>query len=102
MKPGPRRKENRLIFRGGGGWIRTSVGVSQQIYSLPPLATRAPLRDEPVTISLFSSAADLPAVDAVDCRSGATLSHEAPAEVGQGGAWFRRGRPTGASDPSPG
>src|SRR5215467_10940813 len=28
---------------GGGGWIRTSVGVSQQIYSLPPLATRAPL-----------------------------------------------------------
>lgn len=25
---------------GGGGWIRTSVGVSQQIYSLPPLATR--------------------------------------------------------------
>ena len=31
---------------GGGGWIRTSVGVSQQIYSLPPLATRAPLRGE--------------------------------------------------------
>ena len=31
---------------GGGGWIRTSVGVSQQIYSLPPLATRAPLRRE--------------------------------------------------------
>ena len=31
---------------GGGGWIRTSVGVSQQIYSLPPLATRAPLRAE--------------------------------------------------------
>ncbi len=29
---------------GGGGWIRTIVGVSQQIYSLPPLATRAPLR----------------------------------------------------------
>ena len=28
---------------GGGGWIRTNVGVSQQIYSLPPLATRAPL-----------------------------------------------------------
>ena len=23
---------------GGGGWIRTIVGVSQQIYSLPPLA----------------------------------------------------------------
>ena len=30
-------------FAGGGDWIRTSVGVSQQIYSLPPLATRAPL-----------------------------------------------------------
>jgi hypothetical protein len=29
---------------GGGGWIRTNVGVSQQIYSLPPLAARAPLR----------------------------------------------------------
>ena len=29
---------------GGGDWIRTSVGVSQQIYSLPPLATRAPLQ----------------------------------------------------------
>ena len=26
---------------GGQSWIRTSVGVSQQIYSLPPLATRA-------------------------------------------------------------
>ena len=33
-----------LLFTGGGDWIRTSVGVSQQIYSLPPLATRAPLR----------------------------------------------------------
>ena len=32
------------VLAGGGGWIRTSVGVSQQIYSLPPLATRAPLR----------------------------------------------------------
>ena len=31
---------------GGGGWIRTIVGVSQQIYSLPPLATRAPLHSE--------------------------------------------------------
>ena len=34
----------RLQALGGGGWIRTIVGVSQQIYSLPPLATRAPLR----------------------------------------------------------
>ena len=30
---------------GGEGWIRTNVGVSQQIYSLPPLATRAPPRE---------------------------------------------------------
>ena len=35
---------------GGGGWIRTNVGVSQQIYSLPPLTTRAPLRGEPQII----------------------------------------------------
>ena len=27
---------------GGWGWVRTNVGASQQIYSLPPLATRAP------------------------------------------------------------
>ena len=33
-----------LTQGGGGNWIRTSVGVSQQIYSLPPLATRASLR----------------------------------------------------------
>ena len=25
---------------GGSGWIRTTEGISQQIYSLPPLATR--------------------------------------------------------------
>ena len=34
----------RNLKSGGGDWIRTSVGVSQQIYSLPPLATRAPLQ----------------------------------------------------------
>jgi len=28
----------------GEDWIRTSVGLRQQIYSLPPLATRAPHR----------------------------------------------------------
>ena len=39
------------LLTGGGDWIRTSVGVSQQIYSLPPLATRAPLR----TISNYST-----------------------------------------------
>jgi hypothetical protein len=29
---------------GGGGWIRTNVGVRQRVYSPSPLATRAPLR----------------------------------------------------------
>ena len=29
---------------GGGRWIRTTEGVSQQIYSLPPLATWVSLR----------------------------------------------------------
>src|SRR5512140_877362 len=33
----------------GSGWIRTIVGVCQQIYSLPPLATRARYRDRPPT-----------------------------------------------------
>ncbi len=27
---------------GGQGWVRTNVGVSQKIYSLPPLTARAP------------------------------------------------------------
>ena len=30
-------------MNGGGGWIRTNVGVSQRVYSPSPLATRAPL-----------------------------------------------------------
>ena len=42
-----------LFFAGGGDWIRTSVGVSQQIYSLPPLATRAPLLSESGIMPLF-------------------------------------------------
>ena len=33
---------------GGGRWIRTTEGVSQQIYSLPPLAAWVSLRSEPV------------------------------------------------------
>src|SRR5204863_5233931 len=33
-------EETRAALNGGGrSWIRTSEGVSQQIYSLPPLAT---------------------------------------------------------------
>ena len=31
---------------GGPGWIRTSEGVSQQIYSLPRLATSVPTHDD--------------------------------------------------------
>ena len=46
---------NLPAFSGGGGWIRTSVGVSQQIYSLPPLATRAPLLSEPSIMPDFSA-----------------------------------------------
>jgi hypothetical protein len=30
--------------RGGGGWIRTNVGIRQRFYRPPPLASRAPLR----------------------------------------------------------
>ena len=44
----PRKNTFRL---GGGGWIRTSVLVRGQIYSLLPLTTRPPLRGEPQTIS---------------------------------------------------
>ena len=40
-------------FAGGGDWIRTSVGVSQQIYSLPPLATRAPLQKRVLDYAIF-------------------------------------------------
>jgi hypothetical protein len=29
---------------GGRGWIRTTVGVSQRVYSASPLAARAPVR----------------------------------------------------------
>ena len=39
-----------LAAAGGGGWIRTSVLVRGQIYSLLPLTTRPPLRREPQTI----------------------------------------------------
>ena len=38
VRPPPNKR------RGGSWWIRTTVGVSQQIYSLPPLATRASFR----------------------------------------------------------
>ena len=44
------------VVLGGGGWIRTNVGVSQQIYSLPPLATRAPLRTKPSIMDFLKAA----------------------------------------------
>ena len=34
-----------LLGAGGGRWIRTTEGVSQQIYSLPPLAAWVSLQD---------------------------------------------------------
>ena len=33
------RHTTMFCVNGGRSWIRTSEGVSQQIYSLPPLAT---------------------------------------------------------------
>src|SRR5215475_10645808 len=32
------------LGNGGRGWIRTTVGVSQRVYSASPLAARAPVR----------------------------------------------------------
>jgi hypothetical protein len=34
------------VAKYGQGWIRTSEGVSQQIYSLPRLAASVPTRNE--------------------------------------------------------
>ncbi len=39
-------KENQFKSNHGGSWIRTNVGVSQRVYSPPPLATRASHRVE--------------------------------------------------------
>ena len=36
-----KKKQAKLVF-GGQGWIRTIVLIREQIYSLPPLATRPP------------------------------------------------------------
>ena len=38
---------NSSIINGGEGWIRTSVLVRGQIYSLLPLTTRPPLHNKP-------------------------------------------------------
>jgi hypothetical protein len=39
------------FYGGGGGWIRTSVLVRGQIYSLLPLTTRPPHLGEPQIIA---------------------------------------------------
>jgi hypothetical protein len=38
-------RTNSLVTMGGPGRIRTSVGVSRQIYSLLPLSARAPTHE---------------------------------------------------------
>ncbi len=43
----PRIRNEKQNFVGGGRWIRTTEGMSQQIYSLPPLAAWVSLRTEP-------------------------------------------------------
>ena len=45
---------------GGEGWIRTSVLVRGQIYSLLPLTTRPPLLGEPRIMPAFYAACHLP------------------------------------------
>ena len=49
-------------MHGGPGWIRTSEGVSQQIYSLPRLSTSVPthiLLPEAAAGALYATAAGL-------------------------------------------
>ena len=53
------RSDNRSDFAGGEGWIRTSVLVRGQIYSLLPLTTRPPLR-RTAEYSMNRPAADHP------------------------------------------
>ena len=53
---------HRSVLLGGPGWIRTSEGVSQQIYSLPRLSTSVPthiLLPEAAAGALYATAAGL-------------------------------------------
>ena len=59
---------------GGGGWIRTIVGFRQQIYSLPPLATRAPLRSPQLAVGLEPTTCGLQIRCATDCATPAQAS----------------------------
>ena len=42
--------------RGGGGWIRTSVGIAKRIYSPSPLTTRTPLQNRSGARASFAKA----------------------------------------------
>ena len=76
-------------YSGGGGWIRTNVGVSQQIYSLPPLATRAPLRRERIIMTAaehdVKHCASSPSVDALTYTCFARAKAHTPASGADGG-----------------
>ena len=84
---------------GGGGWIRTNVGVSQQIYSLPPLATRAPLRGEPTILKASGRFVNCPG------RGAARTARAAPGPGRRGASAprrpGRRARRASASAPRP-
>ena len=55
-KPSAQRAANGPGKRiGGGGWIRTTVGLRRQIYSLLPLSTRPHLRDSFLALETVSS-----------------------------------------------
>src|SRR3954452_16112186 len=49
--------ENCHSCNGGEGWIRTSVRLRGQIYSLLPLTTRPPLHEAPVMSRAFQAGA---------------------------------------------
>ena len=63
----PRYETSTELGDGGGGWIRTSVHISDQIYSLAPLTTRPPLhrqakgiiRDKANVVLPFNAAASV-------------------------------------------
>ncbi len=42
-----------LNISGGQGWIRTSVHLREQIYSLSPLTTRTPTRTQQTEVKII-------------------------------------------------
>ena len=79
---------------GGGGWIRTSVRVSGQIYSLLPLTTRPPLHSaaRDYAMNLWRNAS-IPAT-----KSHHTTGGE-PCSVSQALAWPKWPHPTNGTGP---